>query len=237
MLSTIWWHLEYELILSLQTRIWMASSVMSKKPLTPRKLPVQKRSAATVAAILEAATQVLEHQGIAGFTTNEIARRAGVSIGTMYQYYPDKQAIAAMLSRAVRTTLIDRITKAVEAARFLSLREGLRLLTAAALQSDATRPKFARALDALELHLGLNDEEMMIHQIFVQEIARFLQMKRPEYPSSELTNLADDIIVMAGALGDAELRRQGSLNDAVIERIVSLALELIRNHLGAPDSE
>jgi len=58
-----------------------------------RRSPKQARSRATWDAILEAASQILERDGPAGFNTAAVAERAGVSIGTLYQYFPDKQAI------------------------------------------------------------------------------------------------------------------------------------------------
>ena len=58
-----------------------------------RRSPKQSRSRATWDAILEAASQILERDGPAGFNTASVAERAGVSIGTLYQYFPDKQAI------------------------------------------------------------------------------------------------------------------------------------------------
>ena len=58
-----------------------------------RRRPKQSRSRATCEAILEAASQILERDGPAGFNTASVAERAGVSIGTLYQYFPDKQAI------------------------------------------------------------------------------------------------------------------------------------------------
>lgn len=58
-----------------------------------RRRPKQARSRATWDAILEATAQILERDGAAGFNTNAVAERAGVSIGTLYQYFPDKQAI------------------------------------------------------------------------------------------------------------------------------------------------
>lgn len=64
---------------------------------TPRKAPGQPRSAHTVAAILEGAAQVLEERGLAGYTTNAIAARAGVSIGSLYQYFPTKDAVTVAL--------------------------------------------------------------------------------------------------------------------------------------------
>jgi AcrR family transcriptional regulator len=63
----------------------------------PRKTPSQERSRQTVDAIIEAAAQVFERHGYAGGTTNRIAERAGVSIGSLYQYFPNKEAILAVL--------------------------------------------------------------------------------------------------------------------------------------------
>src|ERR1700751_790773 len=78
--------------------------------LEPRKRPVQARSAASVDAILEAAIQVLLSVGKERLTTTKIASRAGVSIGTLYQYFPNKSAI---LQAALKRHL-DEVTKAVE---------------------------------------------------------------------------------------------------------------------------
>lgn len=63
----------------------------------PRKNPSQERSRQTVDVIIEAAAQVFERHGYAAGTTNRIAERAGVSIGTLYQYFPNKEAILAVL--------------------------------------------------------------------------------------------------------------------------------------------
>jgi AcrR family transcriptional regulator len=67
-----------------------------------RRRPKQARSRATCEAIVEAAAQVLERRGADGFNTNAVAERAGVSIGTLYQYFADKQAL---LVAAVRREL------------------------------------------------------------------------------------------------------------------------------------
>lgn len=61
--------------------------------LKPRKTPRQARSTATVSAIFEATFQVLLSDGIVRLTTTRVAERAGVSIGTMYQYFPHKEAL------------------------------------------------------------------------------------------------------------------------------------------------
>jgi AcrR family transcriptional regulator len=68
-----------------------------KKPVSPRKAPSQGRSRFTVQQIVEAAARVFEERGYAGATTNRIAERAGVSIGSLYQYFPNKESILAVL--------------------------------------------------------------------------------------------------------------------------------------------
>jgi AcrR family transcriptional regulator len=67
------------------------------KRLEARKPPIQKRAQFTVEGILAAGAQVFETSGYASASTNRIAKRAGVSIGTLYQYFPSKEAIAVAL--------------------------------------------------------------------------------------------------------------------------------------------
>ena len=67
--------------------------------LEPRKSPRQARSAATVEAILTATIQVLLAEGVGRLTTTRVAERAGVSVGTMYQYFPHKEALMFALVR------------------------------------------------------------------------------------------------------------------------------------------
>jgi AcrR family transcriptional regulator len=78
--------------------------------LEPRKSPVQARSAASVDAILEATIQVLLSAGKERLTTTRVASRAGVSVGTLYQYFPNK---SALLQAALRHHL-DEVTESVE---------------------------------------------------------------------------------------------------------------------------
>ena len=66
----------------------------------PRKRPSQARSQRTVDAILKAAAQVFSRRGYAATTTNHIAERAGVSIGSLYEYFPSKDALLAALMEA-----------------------------------------------------------------------------------------------------------------------------------------
>jgi AcrR family transcriptional regulator len=72
-----------------------------------RRIPRQARAEETVSAIVEATAQVLEVTGLAAFTTNAVAERAGVSIGTLYQYFADKQALLrALAEREIGRALV-----------------------------------------------------------------------------------------------------------------------------------
>jgi AcrR family transcriptional regulator len=79
--------------------------------LKPRKQPVQARSEATVLAIFEASIQVLLSAGYRKLTTTRIAERAGVSVGTLYQYFPNRQS----LIRAVLERYLGEMSAAIEA--------------------------------------------------------------------------------------------------------------------------
>jgi AcrR family transcriptional regulator len=68
-----------------------------KSVIEPRKLPRQERAVATVDAILEATAQVLRTIGYDALTTNKVAHAAGVSVGSIYQYYPGKDALVIAL--------------------------------------------------------------------------------------------------------------------------------------------
>ena len=75
----------------------MAGIRTSKRALELRKEPKQARSRETVDVILEAAAQVFERHGYAETTTDQVAERAGVSVGSVYQYFPSKDALLAAL--------------------------------------------------------------------------------------------------------------------------------------------
>ena len=66
---------------------------------SPRKSPSQERSRQTVERILNAATRIFHEQGYAGTTTNDIADEADLSIGSLYQYFPNKDALLAALTK------------------------------------------------------------------------------------------------------------------------------------------
>lgn len=77
---------------------------------TPRKLPQQDRSKVTVDAILTATTHILIEEGYDKASTNRIAERAGISIGSLYQYFPNKESLIA----ALRDRHVSRMMATIE---------------------------------------------------------------------------------------------------------------------------
>jgi AcrR family transcriptional regulator len=117
-------------------------------PLQPRRRPVQERSTATVEAIVQAAAQVFARHGYAAGTTNRIAERAGVSIGTLYQYFPNKDAIlVALTERHVQegeSILVPLLEELAE--RPPALRDALERVLRALLELHADQPALHRVL-------------------------------------------------------------------------------------------
>ncbi|MGM4886328.1 TetR/AcrR family transcriptional regulator [Tardiphaga sp. 11_C7_N12_6] len=72
----------------------------------PRKIPRQARSLATVEVILDAAGLVLVDEGYEQATTNRIAERAGVSIGSLYQYFPNRESVVASVAHRLKASTI-----------------------------------------------------------------------------------------------------------------------------------
>lgn len=87
---------------------------MSLAELAPRKMPRQARSQATFAAIVDACGQMLANGSYQALTTNHISERAGVSIGTLYEYFPNREAIVAALAANSCRRLVGRMESAMQ---------------------------------------------------------------------------------------------------------------------------
>nr|WP_295107260.1 TetR/AcrR family transcriptional regulator [uncultured Caulobacter sp.] len=138
-----------------------------------RRTPRQSRSEATVEAILEAAFQLLEAGGVEALTTNHIAERAGVSVGTLYQYFGGKQAILAGLAQKRAEAARDRIAEIVIANSSVGRPElgAVRLIVRTLATAFEGSPATRRALlDALTAEGG-DDVVMRNHVTFFDMIA------------------------------------------------------------------
>lgn len=116
-----------------------------KASTTPRKRPKQARSAATVEAILQAAAHILIRHGWERFNTNRVAERAGVSIASLYQYFPSKEAIVVELQRRHVAQAREAFPLALETLRSQSsLKAVLDLVVRAAIDEHRVAPALHR---------------------------------------------------------------------------------------------
>jgi AcrR family transcriptional regulator len=120
---------------------------MAKKRLKPpRRRAKQERAHATVAFVLEAAAQVLQRSGYARATTNRIAEVAGVSVGTIYQYFPNKDAIFDALIRRETDGLLALLRSTTPKPRE-SLADALRDVLRTLVRARPEAPVLYRSLE------------------------------------------------------------------------------------------
>lgn len=128
---------------------------MSPKPsANPRKRPKQERSQATVEAILTATAHILTENGYDQLTTNRVAERAGVSIGSLYQYFPNKEALIFALAEHHANEMMQLAQHHLKGVgggeaslqKNRTMPEVLRQIVKAAIAAHAVNPKLHRVL-------------------------------------------------------------------------------------------
>ncbi len=120
----------------------------------PRKTPVQERAAATVQAIFEATIQVLLSHGADRLTTTRVAGRAGVSVGTLYQYYPNKQSLLFAAFEKHMDEVCERVEAACERARRRPLAEMMQQVVEAFVDVKIERADISVALYRVAAEVG-----------------------------------------------------------------------------------
>jgi AcrR family transcriptional regulator len=125
--------------------------------LNQRKTPRQARSQATIDAIIEAAAQLIGHEGLDGFNTNAVADRAGVSIGSLYQYFPNKDAIMAALIRQTQEERAQALA-AVLAQPHKGITDLVRAIVQAVTRQNRENALLAAAIDHEEARLPVQGE-------------------------------------------------------------------------------
>ena len=126
---------------------------MARKPrINPRKIASQERSRATVDALLEATTRILLREGYDQASTNKIAEVAGVSIGSLYQYFPSKEALVA--------AVIDRHTQEISQ------------VVRKALVKVAARPLGVAAREFVSIGIDAHRVNPKLHAVLAEQIPR-----------------------------------------------------------------
>lgn len=188
--------------------------------LVARKQPVQPRALATVEAILSAAAGILETEGPTRLTTNAVAAQAGVSIGSLYQYFPNKQALTAALIERSSGSLEKSVVQAGRDAKTMLFEAGLRLLVRSIVRHQLDRPGLERTLAFEGRRLPVADSAAKRANAVLRA---FLEQHRGRLWVSDLNAAADDVQSMTRALTEAAARR-GERNVEVIEQRIVRAL-------------
>jgi len=191
-----------------------------------RRIPRQARAAETVAAILEGAAQVLEAGGLAAFTTNAVAERAGVSIGTLYQYFANKNALLLALAQQEMEGTLAEVGRALRGESDPSMEGRVRAMVRAVINAFRGRARARKAVVQAILAQGSGIELMA-------PVAAFIAAAGAEVGSGPLAVLPalsrEQVFVMSratlGAIRAAVLEEQPFLRSrAFEEEIVRLAV-------------
>lgn len=196
---------------------------------SPRKKPLQSRSRATVEAVLAAAAHILEDRGLTGFNTNAVAERAGVSIGSLYQYFPSKDAILVALMEQSLTLFSETLSEAIDGAPGDCLGEDLKFWLQMGLVSHLRRPNLVRLLEGefqrLEPHINKATSHVAVRAAMIRLLERYdnqIRIDDLQVASQDMGAIAKALMGAAGERGEADW-------EAVIDRTVRAML----GYLGA----
>ncbi len=172
-------------------------------------------------AILLAAAHILKTEGFAHATTNRIAEKAGVSVGSLYQYFPNKQAIVAALRERYHEWFDECVRAEIERGRGLPLREGVRQAVERIIALNVLDPALHGELSEPVLN---HDREAT--QQFIAEMRNFLvdHAQQLGLPDPELTSFiavrALEAVIHGTSLEAPERLRDPHFVDEVTELFV-----------------
>jgi AcrR family transcriptional regulator len=196
---------------------------MSANALLPRKQPRQARATAMVDLVLEAATRVLSSDSLAGFNTNRVAEVAGISVGSLYQYFPNKSSLIAALIEREQLGLATAIEQCVHLNQQKTLRQNLSKLVDIAIKHQFDRAKYSAALDHEEQRLPLESVIGPSQARIANAIWKMLKMHRNVIASAVSKSAAADCLTITKALVEAETQ-QSKVNLILLKRRVLRAL-------------
>lgn len=165
--------------------------------LQPRKSPRQARSAATVEAIHIATIQLLLSHGVGPLTTTRVAERAGVSVGTMYQYYPHKQALLFAIVERQMDTIMQAMfaaTDRLHGSDLVTIAQGLATAWLDAKTADAVS---SRAIYGIAAEFDLTEHMNRAMKQMVDAIADLLTAA----PDAHFTDAPSAAFMLAAMLG------------------------------------
>jgi AcrR family transcriptional regulator len=187
----------------------------SYSTLNRRKRPRQKRSTDTVETIIEAAARILESNGHEGFSTNSVAERAGVSIGSLYQYFPNKAAIMRALIEREANSFLEKIRSVSPGGDAKTM---LDQLLEIAVQHQFRRPALAKLLDLEEERLPASKEFQSAGLETIKKFEQCLSMMNIR-ASHDLPVITRDVLSIIRAIKDSAGQMAGDSVATIIARV------------------
>ena len=199
---------------------------MRKPPAhAPKKRPRQERSRATVDYILSAAARILSQDGGSRLTTNRIARTAGVAVASLYQYFPNKEAIVQALFERELSEEHAELTTRVEALHDRPIRDVIRTGIESIIAVHARTPKLVTSLLQSVPVLGSAEAHRRARQQVVDLVVEALRARGGELRSAGNPEMKAFLVVHAveDVIHDAAEERPEYLGDpAFAEELVAL---------------
>ena len=201
---------------------------MPKRPATsPRKAASQDRSRATVDALLSATARVLVRDGYDRASTNRIAEAAGVSVGSLYQYYPSKEAlVAAVIDRHIGD-MMALVRQASVTFAPLPLPDATRAIVRVMIEAHALEPKLHRVLVEQIPRVGSLERIERLDEEACALVRLWLEAHQDEITVADLDLAAFVVVTTVEALTHAAvLRRPAVLEklDAFVDEVAKLVV-------------
>jgi len=148
---------------------------INKTALKPRKSPVQARSTATIEVLHEATIQVLLKEGIVKCNTTRIAERAGVSVGSIYQYYPNRDSLLAAVLQRHLDSVAEKIEELCLKYEKTSIRTLISALVDEIILAKLSNPEESKALYAISGERGGLDLSKRMNERMLAAVSNLLE--------------------------------------------------------------
>jgi AcrR family transcriptional regulator len=195
----------------------------------PRKLPQQERARVTVEALLVATARILVKEGFDKASTNRIAEEAGVAVGSLYQYFPNKEALVAALIEQHIDEMMSLFASAFERIAGLPLPRATRELVNLHLRAHSINPKLHRVLSEQIPRIDRLDRTREVERAVKELVRGYLSAHRHEIKVSNL-ELASFIVVQAveGVTHAALLHEHRVDDQQLIDEITALVVRYLQ---------
>lgn len=172
---------------------------MSDGDLESRKAPKQERARAKVAAILDATVRVLLDEGYDRASTNRIAREAGVSVGSLYQYFPNKEALVLAVARRHSEHMMAVLSHTAAELTDAPVERAVASFVRSMLAAHRVEPELHRVLVQQVLHLGLEHLDSTQNQARAI-VLRWLEHRREDIVPRDLEAAAFVLVASVQAV-------------------------------------